>query len=502
MRNVKILGGLAASIFALSMASTAIGQEYDVTIVLNEEPSTLDPCQMASDHNGRVGLGNIYEGLTGRDVATGEVLPILAASWAEGDNNSWTFNLREGVTYHDGAAVTAESVKFAIDRTLNQNLTCETRTKFFGDDTYSVEVVSDGVIKITTPVRDPILPLKMSNVMIYGSDVPADEPTRTAQGTGPYVLTEWASGQYIHLDANPTYWGTAASTKNGNFIWRSESSVRAAMVTQGEADFAPSIAVQDATAEHGVGYPNAETVRLNLDSLMAPMNDIRVREAINLAVDRDAMLGTVLSSDATKATQLYLPSISGWSENVRMFDYDLAKAKALLAEAAADGVDVGAEIQLVGRIGHFPNGKEFHEVVTIMLNELGLNVKLEWFEAAAKNRMQVKPFEEGRRPQIFVDQHDNTAGDPVFTIPGRWTTDGSQSKLSNSELDAMIATATAATGAERIAAWKAAAEKIDALLPDAMMFHMVGFAAIGDGIDYTPNMTTNSSIKLADITVK
>lgn len=201
MRNVKILGGLAASIFALSMASTAMAQDYDVTIVLNEEPSTLDPCQMASDHNGRVGLGNIYEGLTGRDVATGEVLPILAASWAEGDNNSWTFNLREGVTYHDGAAVTAESVKFAIDRTLNQNLTCETRTKFFGDDTYTVEVAGEGVIKITTPVRDPILPLKMSNVMIYGSDVPADVSMNLGMRNAPPLVFENGFAYLFGADA-------------------------------------------------------------------------------------------------------------------------------------------------------------------------------------------------------------------------------------------------------------------------------------------------------------
>lgn len=501
MKNKTILGGLAGSLIALSMMGSAMAQDYDVVIVLNEEPSTLDPCQMASDHNGRVGLGNIYEALTSRDVATGEVLPTLAVSWAEGDNNSWTFTLRDGVTFHDGSPLTAAAVKYAIDRTLNQNLTCETRTKFFGDDTYSVEAVGGNVVKITTPVRDPILPLKMSNVMIYPESVPFDAAARTAPGTGPYALTDWASGQHIVLSTNEAYWGDKPSINTGQYIWRSESSVRAAMVTQGEADFAPSIAVQDATAEQGVGYPNAETVRLNLDSLMEPMSDIRVREAINLAIDRDAILGTVLSSDATKATQLYLPSISGWSENVRMFEYDLDRAKELIAEARADGVDVDAEIQLVGRIGHFPNGKEFHEVVTIMLNQLGLNVKLEWFEAAAKNRMQVKPFEEGRRPQIFVDQHDNTAGDPVFTVSGRWTTEGSQSKLSDAELDGLVATATAATGEERIAAWKAAAERIDALLPDAMMFHMVGFAAIGDGINYTPNMTTNSSIKLRDITV-
>jgi peptide/nickel transport system substrate-binding protein len=140
--------------------------------------------------------------------------------------------------------------------------------------------------------------------------------------------------------------------------------------------------------------------------------------------------------------------------------------------------------------------------VAIMLNEIWLNVKLECFEAAAKNKMQVKPNDPDRRPQIFVDQHDNTAGEPVITIPSRWRSDGSQAKFSDPELDRMFDEATEATGEERVAKWKAAAEYVDTLLPDAMMFHMVGFAAIGDRIDYTPNMTTNSSVRLADFSLK
>jgi len=326
---------------------------------------------------------------------------------------------------------------------------------------------------------------------------------RTAPGTGPYALDKWEAGQYITLSKFADYWESNDGVDSGKYVWRAESSVRAAMVKQGEADFAPSIAEQDATEDIAVGYPNAESIRLNLDNLMPPMDDKRVRLAINLALDRDAMLGTVVPSSAQKATHLFLPSIAGWSENVTMYPYDPKKAKALIAEAKADEVPVDKEIQIVGRIGHFPNGQEYHEVVAIMLNDIGLNAKLEWFEAAVKNKLQVKPFDPDRRPQIFVDQHDNTAGDPVFTIPSRWRSDGSQAKISDPKLDAMIDDAIASTGAERIAKWKAASEYIDReILPDAMMFHMVGFAALGPRVNYTPNMTTNSSVKLSDFSLK
>jgi peptide/nickel transport system substrate-binding protein len=489
-------------VLTLSAATGAAAQEQDVSIVLNEEPANLDPCEVASDFIGRVALNNIFEALTRRDVETGEVLPALATSWEEGENNAWTFTLRDGVTFHDGTPMTAASVKHAMDRTLDTNLTCESRTKFFGDGEYGVEVVDDNAVRVTTPVRDPILPLKMSTMMIYPESVAIGEPARTAPGTGPYALAEWATGQHIILERFADYWDEQPGIEDAKFVWRAESSVRAAMVAQGEADFAPSIAEQDATDDIAVGYPNAESIRLNLDNLLPPLDDRRVREAINLALDRDGMLGTVVPASATKATQLYLPSIAGWSENVTMYPYDPEQAKALIEEARADGVPVDTEIQLAGRIGHFPNAQEYHEVVAIMLNEIGLNVKLEWFEAAAKNKMQVKPYDPDRRPQIFVDQHDNTAGDPVFTIPSRWRSDGSQAKVSDPELDRMIDEATEATGEERVAKWKAAAEYVDTLLPDAMMFHMVGFAAIGDRIDYTPNMTTNSSVRLADFSLK
>lgn len=501
IRGVLRKGGLVATALTLLLAGTAFAQ--DVTIVLNQEPSNLDPCEVASDHIGRVALGNIFEALTRRDATSGELLPALATSWEEGDDSSWTFTLREGVKFHDGSVMDAAAVKYAMDRTLDDTLTCESRTKFFTGNKFSVEAVGSDKIKVTTKVRDPILPLKMSNMMIGGASMPMGKAVRTAPGTGPYALDKWEAGQYITLGKFADYWGPNDGIDSGKYVWRAESSVRAAMVKQGEADFAPSIAEQDATEDIAVGYPNAESIRLNLDNLMPPMDDKRVRLAINLALDRDAMLGTVVPSSAQKATHLFLPSIAGWSENVTMYPYDPEKAKALIAEAKADGVPVDKEIQIVGRIGHFPNGQEYHEVVAIMLNEIGLNVKLEWFEAAVKNKLQVKPFDPDRRPQIFVDQHDNTAGDPVFTIPSRWRSDGSQAKISDPKLDAMIDDAITSTGAERIAKWKAASEYIDReILPDAMMFHMVGFAALGPRINYTPNMTTNSSVKLSDFSLK
>ena len=120
-------------------------------------------------------------------MTTGELLPALSTSWEEGDGNSWTFTLREGVKFHDGSAMDADAVKHAMDRTLDDALTCESRTKFFSGNEFTVETIGSDKIKVTTKVRDPILPLKMSNMMIGAPSMTMGKAVRTAPGTGPYV---------------------------------------------------------------------------------------------------------------------------------------------------------------------------------------------------------------------------------------------------------------------------------------------------------------------------
>lgn len=499
MKFPTMISSIALGVALVASSSTAWAQDFDVRIVLSEEPATLDPCQTSANVNGRVALGNIFEALTDRDQQTGEVVPALATAWEETGDTTWRFTLRDGVTFHDGTAMNAEAVKYSIERTLNPNITCETRAKFFAHGEYDVEVIDPLTLDITTDVRDPILPLKMASLSIHSTDTPNDVAVREAVGSGPYALTEWAPGQHIRVEHFDAHWGEMPEVQTAEFIWRAESSVRAAMIGQDEADLAPSIAVQDVNPEFAQSYPNAETTRLNLDSELAPLSDVRVRMAINHAINRDAMIGSILSPDVTLATQMIIPEIAGWSENVRSWEYDPQRASELLAEAQADGVPIDTEIDFVGRIGHFPNATEFHEVIAIMLGEVGLNVRLRWVEAAEKNRLQAKPFDPDRQPQIIVDQHDNTSGDPVFTLPARWSCDGAQSKTCDDQLETLMDTATAATGAERTQAWIAVADRIDELVPDAHLFHMVGYAAVGPDIAYEPTSITNSSIRLTDI---
>jgi|SaaInl7_200m_RNA_FD_contig_31_816857_length_1895_multi_14_in_0_out_0_1 peptide/nickel transport system substrate-binding protein len=506
-RIVRLFGALALPCLAVTgllVPAVATAQEKSVTIVIPAEPGELEPCQAKANDTGWVTLDNVVETLAVRDIKTGNLEPQLATSWEQVDDLTWRFKLRQGVTFHDGTALNAEAAKKAIDRNMNAKMVCMSRVKFFGDKTLEISVVDDMTIDVKTEQLDPILPLNLSNHPIYSTKgMPMDKKVRGigGGGTGPYRVAEWAAGQQIVLERNADYWGKKPEVEKATFIWRGESSVATAMVKQGEADLAPVIAPQDVTPELGVAYPNAETTRLNLDLILEPMSDRRVRAAMNYAIDREALKVTV-GPEVTNATHMFVPQTAGHNDGIDVAPYNPGLAKALVAAAKADGVDVGREIQFVGRIGHFPGDFDLIQALTAMFNEAGLNVRAQMFEGAQKNKIQAKPFAEGRPPQIVMDQHDNTLGDPVVSMYSRFHSGGGQSKTSDPHIDFMIEYASSATGAERIWAWERTMEHVNTLMPNVMLYHMVGYAAVGPRINFTPTVFTNSAIHVFTITFK
>src|SRR5690606_9806004 len=131
-------------------------------------------------------------------------------------------------------------------------------------------------------------------------------------GTGAYVFDTWMNGQEIRLKRNDGYWGGKPEPEGVRYIWRNESAVRAAMVKIGEADIAFNVAPQDADdPELDHSYLNSETTYFRIDLERPPLNDRRVRLALNYAVNRGGFLGTILSTDLIHATQMVMPSIPG-----------------------------------------------------------------------------------------------------------------------------------------------------------------------------------------------
>lgn len=494
---VCLMSGMAALTFAVPASA-----EGEITIALSEQPGVLDPCMSARDTVGGVVLQNISETLTEYNPATGELNPLLAERWEQVDADTWRFHLREGVSFSDGSAFDAADVKYSVKRTLSAQLSCETGAKFFGGIDVTVEAVDDTTVDITADPAQPVLPLLMSTLTIVPSDTPMELVTDPI-GTGPYVLAEWDRGQHIILKARDDYWGEQPAVTQATYIVRADDAVRAAMVPAGEADIVPDLNPVNAdNPATDFSYPNSETLYVRIDTETPPLNDARVRKALNLAVNRDAMLGTIIPAEAGRAVTMVVPSTLGWESDIEPWAYDSERAKALLAEAKADGVPVDKQIELGCRSDHFPKVTEVCAVLRQMFTSVGLNVNMQMMEVMQWRDVYNKPAAKDRPPRLVLAMHNNNRGDPVFTMYFKYACEGLQSAICKPELDQMIAKATAATGDARTADWRDVFHKVHDLVADVFLFHMVSFTRVSEKLDFVPTMAMSSKLELAQIKFK
>lgn len=496
---------MAAAFAALSlMPSVALAAGSDVTIVLDVQPDQVDACQASKSQVGKVIKQNVTETLTEIDPANGQVIPRLATEWSQTDPKTWRLKLRENVKFHDGTPFNGEALKVAFARLLNDKLDCEIRVKYFGGLEIDVGVLGEHEVEIKTNRPIPILPTLLSTVTVPAPSTPHDEYSRQPIGTGPYTFANWQAGKNIVLKRFDEYWGEKPTVASATYIWRQESTVRAAMVASGEADIAFNIAVQDATnPKTDFSYLNAETTRLRIDVPIIPLDDIRVRQALNYAIDRDALKGTIFSDDVVPATQLVVPGTNGHNPDLTPYPYDPEKAIELLKQARADGVAVDKEILLIGRHNFFPNSEEAVQALQAMYAAVGLKVRLQMTESSEWFDSLFKPFAENRGPNLFLDQHDNTSGDASLTIYAKYHSKGGQTVLDDSELDDLIDRANVATGEERTKLFQQAFGRIhEDLVGDVALFHMVGFTRVNERLEFKPTLATNGELQLAQIKIR
>lgn len=500
MKKFKTLLVSSALSLAAFSSGTALAAGTDVTIVLSEDLDLVEPCMASQSNIGRVLLQNISETLADLNPANGVLKPRLATSWKNMGNGKWRYKLRSGVKFSDGTTFDAADVKHSLDRTLSDKIACELKARYFGGMELTAEVVDDLTVDFTAVPAQPILPLLLSGLTIVPEETPI-EFTRKPIGTGPYVLSAWNVGQNIILDRRDDYWGDMPAVTKATYVFRSDSAVRAAMVETGEADIVPQISEELATnPKTDFAYPNSETTYLRIDHFVEPLGDIRIRKALNMAVDRTAFLGTLVPKDAIIATHMVPPSTLGWNKDLSPLAFDPKAAKALVAAAKADGVDVDKEIVLIGRTANFPHATEINEALTQMFNDVGLKVKLRMTEVAEWIDYYSKPFAENRGPRLVTAQHDNSRGDPVFSMVWKYSCEGGQSGLCDEKLDGMISKASAATGDARGALWSPVFKYVqEDLVADIFLFHMVGFSRVSERLNYTPNISTNSELPLEEI---
>ncbi|WP_299680670.1 ABC transporter substrate-binding protein [uncultured Roseobacter sp.] len=391
---------------AILLSSTALASAETLRWARAGDSLTLDP-HAQNEGPTSTFAHQIMEPLVHRDHA-GTIVPALATEWApsEEDPNVWVFKLREGVTFHDGAAFDSSDVKFSLERAMTEDSDYKELLASVAEvrapDAYTIEIVTNG--------PNPIMPNNLTNMFIMDKewaeannavdvqDYEGGEDTfaaKNANGTGPYKLVSREPDVKTVLTLNENYWGKDEFPLEVTEIIYTpiqNAATRVAALLSGEVDFIQDVPVQDLdrvastdgldvrTAPQnrviffGMNVGDEDLANDNVEGAN-PLADVRVREAMNLAINRDAIKQVVMRGQSAPAGMIAPPFVNGWDEEMDASSTtDLDKAKTLMADA---GYGDGFSIQLDCPNDRYINDEAICQAAVGMLAQIGITVNLD-----------------------------------------------------------------------------------------------------------------------------
>ena len=421
----------SAAVAAIMALSPLAAEAADITIAIGSEPSTLDP-QIRDDGGERAINDNIYETLMAR-TPDGELVPGLAAAApTQVDANNWEFKLRPGVKFHNGEAFNADAVVNSVKRVIDPALKSE-QMAYFGTVT-GAEKVDDLTVRVTTSGPDPILPSRMYWMKMIPASYSADAKfAEVPVGTGPYRFTSWNRGQEVVLEKNADYWGDAPSIDKVTFRFVGESGTRLSGLMAGELDVITNLLPEFAQqAPKFAAVSGLETTVMILSADNEVTKDPRVREAMNLSVDRKALAESLFGGYASPAKgQLINPKAFGYNKALPDYVFDVEKAKALVKEAGAEG----KTINLVGEAGRWLKDRELIEAVGAYWKDAGLNVEVK-IEDFGEYLNQL--FDKNKRPDAIFVSNSNELLDADREMSFAYQSQTSAASNSDQEMSAQI----------------------------------------------------------------
>ena len=346
-----------------------------IIVAQGGDPNTLDPKYLKDNTTQNV-LRLMFDSLYHRDNNM-QIVPWLATSYENPDELTWRFHLRQGVKFHNGNDFRANDVKFTLGRLVEDDSQFSTR-KYVD----RVEVVDDYTVDIIT--IDPYAAF-MTRVVLwhmtdeeYFNEVGAEGFASKPVGTGPFTFVEWVKDERVVFEANRDYWGGSPKIKTVIFTPIPEMATRIAALEAGDVDIIavpPEYVDQTPEGVEAVTVPGTTAYFLAMNVNMEPFDDVRVRQAMNYAIDVESIIENVLNGLARRLDNPLLPEAFGYIATP-VYSYDPDKAKSLLAEA---GYPDGFEMKIDAR----PSDKELAEVLVGQLSALGIKVNVVLTEGAA-----------------------------------------------------------------------------------------------------------------------
>jgi len=438
------------TVLALAVALALIGagaapaqdraRTKEVVIGLGAEPRTMLAVTIVDWTTNNM-LEHIYDRLLDRDPKTFKPRPMLAESWRIVTDTTWEFKLRKGVKFHNGEPFTAHAVKATIDYALDPaNKSHFTAAAYWGL-VKEVQVVDDFAVRFLTkqPWPNLIDSASLTNSLIMPAKALRElGPAKLAEkpiGTGPFRFVEWKRDERLVLERNPDYWQGPADVSRVTFRFIPEFSARMAALLSGEIDImkdVPPHAVEAVERSGRARLRSTVSSRINYLALVnlkpGPMQDVRVRRAMNHAVDVDELIKQVLKGRATRMCGPMAPANVDYAP-VECYKHDQARALALLKEVGQDPAKL--ELTLDTPSGRYPLDKDVSLAIAAQLQRLGIKVNVvvnEWGTHLdkIKNRNTGDMFFLGWGPAL----HGQGTMQPLFLADQTYASYGNNAMLS------------------------------------------------------------------------
>lgn len=429
---------------AALLTAPAMAQQTDLTIALQLEPPHLDPTSAAAGAIDSVLYSNVFEGLT-RFMSDGSVVAGLAESWEiSEDGTTYTFALRDGVTFHDGTTMDAEDVKFTLDRARAEDSANAQKSLFAGISEVTVIDPTTVEVKLSAPDGNFLFNMAWGDAVIVAPES-IENIKQTPIGTGPFKFDNWVQGDRIEISRNPDYWGDAPALEAATFKFISDPTAAFAAMMAQDIDAFPGFPAPENLPQFEadprfqvlVGSTEGETI-LSTNNKLPPLDDVRVREAIAHAIDRQAIIDGAMFGLGTPIGTHFAPHNPDYVDLTAQSNYDPEKSKALLAEAGyADGFTTTLKLPPPSY------ARRGGEIIASQLRAVGIETEItnlewaQWLEEVFRGKdfgltivSHTEPFDIGiyARPDYYF-QYDNPAFQELMTTLGATSDPAARSEL-------------------------------------------------------------------------
>ncbi len=377
----------------LAVVAIAIGpaRASEIRVGFTQDALTLDPAN-PGNRNTETIIRNMYDGLLTRDSAM-RVVPELADRWRQVDPVTYEFHLRPGVRFHDGALMTAEDVKFTMERVLSGKIGGQTnpRKDLLGPLT-RVDIVDPHTVRFVLSKPWPLLPAMLPFQEIvseaFVKRVGDGGMVTQEDGTGPFRLAEWRHGDRIVMERFSDYYGGSPAVPPvgpalvDRVIYKvmPDNASRVAALLAGDIDIIndlPVTSIAQVRANPGTTVMTVNGTRtffLAINNAKPPFTDVRVRRALNEAVDRKLIVAKMLNGLATPVNGVLSPDAFGFNADLPAYADDPAQAKSLLAAAGAANLHLTIDVDGAS--------KDIAEAIASMMTKSGIDAQVRVWETA------------------------------------------------------------------------------------------------------------------------